>query len=360
MNRDTVVAGCDTQAEVAAWSSWLRRTRSAATVKRWLPVIGAFAEWLEDEQVALDVVRGTHLENGFLGWWGRRFELQHGRVPADKTWLAVHAALASFFAWLDRAERGPARNPMTRVDRPKARRKRLDALSGDELERLLTAGPGRPQQRIAVWFLRWSGLRVGEFVQLRQRDVDLAAGFIYVRQSKTDAGVRDVPIAPELRPEIVRWLRYLDRAGQRDPHRPFACTRVGTAQTPQQVERAVKIAGLRADVRPHRDRSAVGRENHSGVTCHQLRRTFATDLLHRGLDIESVSALLGHADVRVTQQAYAELRRDEVARRVRGPHLVAGRASAISRDRVFARCAGTGLAASADARYPAREPPRLD
>lgn len=45
----------------------------------------------------------------------------------------------------------------------------------------------------------------------------------------------------------------------------------------------------------------------SRVSCHTLPRTFGSDLLNRGLRIEVVSKLLGHADTRTTEQCYAEL-----------------------------------------------------
>jgi integrase len=56
--------------------------------------------------------------------------------------------------------------------------------------------------------------------------------------------------------------------------------------------------------------------NVSELTPHTLRRTFATDLLNRGVRLETISRVLGHADTRVTQAYYAELldktARDEI------------------------------------------------
>ncbi len=43
----------------------------------------------------------------------------------------------------------------------------------------------------------------------------------------------------------------------------------------------------------------------SDFTWHGLRRTFATRLAHRGLDIYKISKLLGHEDVLTTQKRYA-------------------------------------------------------
>ena len=75
---------------------------------------------------------------------------------------------------------------------------------------------------------------------------------------------------------------------------------------PQFAWRVVKRVSERAEITRVR------------VSPHTLRRTFGSDLLNRGVRMEAVSKLLGHADVRVTQQAYAELLdqtvRDEVRR----------------------------------------------
>jgi integrase len=42
----------------------------------------------------------------------------------------------------------------------------------------------------------FSGLRIGECIALRWRDVDLAHGRLLVGDSKTDAGVRYVDLLP--------------------------------------------------------------------------------------------------------------------------------------------------------------------
>ena len=50
---------------------------------------------------------------------------------------------------------------------------------------------------------------------------------------------------------------------------------------------------------------AVKRTGISDFTWHGLRRTFATRLAHKGLDIYKISRLLGHEDVQTTQRRYA-------------------------------------------------------
>ena len=50
--------------------------------------------------------------------------------------------------------------------------------------------------------LTFAGLRLGELLSLRWRDVDLAAGWLKVGEAKTDAGTRRVKIRGALRDEL--------------------------------------------------------------------------------------------------------------------------------------------------------------
>ncbi len=58
---------------------------------------------------------------------------------------------------------------------PSAEQRPNDFLRPIEDAALLSA-PLPPQERIVVWLLRWTGLRVSEACGLRLQDVDLGAG----------------------------------------------------------------------------------------------------------------------------------------------------------------------------------------
>lgn len=83
---------------------------------------------------------------------------------------------------------------------------------------------------------------------------------------------------------------------------PLLATRRGTAWKEQFAWRLVKRVAHRAGVRTSGPGPLA-----SSVTPHTLRRTYASDLINREVALEHVSKMLGHADVRVTQQAYADL-----------------------------------------------------
>ena len=52
-------------------------------------------------------------------------------------------------------------------------------------------------------------------------------------------------------------------------------------------------------------KNALERARINDFTWHGLRRTFATRMAHKGVDIYKISRLLGHEDVRTTQKSYA-------------------------------------------------------
>lgn len=74
--------------------------------------------------------------------------------------------------------------------------------------------------RLAVLIAAWCGLRQGEIVELRRKDVEINSNVIHVRRAvvrvpgeppivgtpKSDAGIRDVAIPPHLIPEFKRHL----------------------------------------------------------------------------------------------------------------------------------------------------------
>src|SRR5215213_875166 len=210
------------------------------------------------------------------------------------------AALKRFYDYLDDRELLDGRNPFARIKAPKQRRKPNDWLRRDEDLAITNACVTR-QERILHALLRFAGLRIGEATALVQRNVDLDRDELRVTISKSDSGLRTVPIHPELRKELVAWLGHLEGRGQRRAELPLLVTKNGTPMKAQFGWRLIKRVAGRAEVRP------LPGKQLSEVTPHTLRRTFGTDLLNRGMPLEHVSKLLGHADTRVTQMSYAEL-----------------------------------------------------
>jgi len=161
-------------------------------------------------------------------------------------------------------------------------------------------------RRALLATLVFAGLRIGEALSLRWRDVDLAGGRLRVGEAKTAAGVREVELLPALRGELAEH-----KAGARGP-RPdglvFA-TSGGTPQTATNVRRRVLAKAVeKADERLAEAESTPLPER---LTPHSLRRTFASLLFALGRTAPEVMDQLGHTDPKLTLRIYARaMRRD--------------------------------------------------
>jgi site-specific recombinase XerD len=283
----------------AFFANLRRRNKAAHTLARWRPELRRFAEWAGERP--LHEITAADLDAEFLPWWEADFRGRNHRDPSPSSLRAAIQALRSFYAWLEKFDRlrdsdgVPFRNPTAALEAPVIRpAAELDWLRSEEDEKLLAHPMKNEREAILVFLLRMSGLRLDEALTLTNADIDLTGGQIVVRQSKSDAGYRSVPIAPELRPRIDAWLDFVRRQGWYAPRGPFLVTRNGTAMKAQYVEAALERIGARAGLTRR-------------LTPHTLRRTFGCYLLNKGVRLEVVSRLLGHANTAITEKAYARL-----------------------------------------------------
>jgi integrase/recombinase XerD len=203
---------------VASFLAYLtRRGRAENTRVKYGRYLRDFAQWAGERDPG--EIPAHQIELEYLGRWHARFEERRGHPPAPHT-LRLHiGALRSYYAFLERFDL-ISRNPMRQIDSPKPPQRANDWLSPAEDEALLQACE-TPHERVVLWLLRFSGLRIGEARGLRNRDIDLGAGTITVRASKTTAGRRVIPILTELRPHIQAWQRHQMARGLLLPELPF-------------------------------------------------------------------------------------------------------------------------------------------
>ncbi|MCX7741448.1 MAG: tyrosine-type recombinase/integrase [Meiothermus sp.] len=191
------------------------------------------------------------------------------------------------------------------LEPPPARRRVVERLSREEVERLLEAAyrlhPRKPVYGLMLKTLFYTGVRVSEFVFLRAQDVHLdgEAPHLYVHKAKKDS-VRYVPILPALAQELRvhlagRTRGYLFESNRHERYSPRAIQKL--------IRRAAQEAGIEKRVYPH-----------------LLRHSVAQLLLDRGMPLEQLQKFLGHRDLKTTQ-IYAESSLEQVGesyRRVLG------------------------------------------
>jgi site-specific recombinase XerD len=278
-----------------------RRGRRPHTIRQTDMVLRAFRRWSGDDSPAAITLRDVEFR--FFPEWEEDFESRNHRHPSPSLARSLRIALRGLYEFLDRfdlltdEDGAPIRNPLRNLDVPSAAAPHREHLGGEAAAKLL-ATAGTPRQKIVLNLLRWTGLRAGEAVSLADDDVDLERREIRVRTSKTPRGRRTIPLLPQLEEPIREWRAYRAEHGLNQPGSPFLVTMAGAPMQTRYVWRIVRDVAARAGLS-----TAGGRR----VTPHALRRTFATEMLNRGVRLETVSRLLGHAATTITEQAYAQL-----------------------------------------------------
>lgn len=136
---------------------------------------------------------------------------------------------------------------------------------------------------IALFYLR-TGLRAEELCNLEWRDFNRKERTIFIRKSKTPAGIRQVP----LRKEALQII-LIQPKNSRD-HAIFHSERNGTPITSSVLQKLY--------MRLRRETGV------NFLTTHVYRHTFATRALEDGMNVKALSRILGHENVAFTMQRY--------------------------------------------------------
>jgi integrase len=185
------------------------------------------------------------------------------------------------------------RNPVSGIEKPTQRvRSEIDVFSPEEIHALVRAAAS--EQDAAIYLTAaFTGLRRGELVALRWRDVDFARRHLRVTASYTEAGltspksgkVRAVPMAPLVAEALAR-LAHRGRSGDDDLVFPgtFGGYLDGSALY-RRYKIALRAAGLR------------------GLRFHDLRHTFGTQVIgNPRVSILQLKEWMGHADIDTTMR----------------------------------------------------------
>ena len=251
--------------------------------------------------------RARRLEEPML--WRRSRVGAPTRRPSHRTVNAEIAAFGACLTWA--AETGlVAASPLGKIrplpEREGDRRKRRRALDDVEIAKLFTAADELDALYVYPQAAMWRvivecGLRWSEVAHLKAGD--LQGGVLVVRASTTKSRrSRRIPVSPALaaRLKALRGGEYLFRSpsGKHWAHRHGK-------DALEIFYAALQRAGI-----PRRD------DDGRSVDIHALRMTCASRLQRRKVPVAVVAKILGHADVRLTVQAYSDFGVEEVRRAV--------------------------------------------
>jgi integrase len=208
----------------------------------------------------------------------------------------------------------PARGQRRKLRTAKPQRSYLDTATqiaalldaAGELDREARSDHRHVHRRAMLATFTFAGLRLGELLSLRWRDVDLGAGWLRVGEAKTDAGTRRVKIRGALRDELGGLKA---RAGGAPDALVFA-TPTGRPHSPSNIRRRVLAKAVERANEGLADAREVPLPE--GLTPHSLRRTFASLLYAIGEAAPVVMQEMGHTHPALALRIYATaMGRDE-------------------------------------------------
>jgi len=263
-------------------SLWMERGLSENTLQAYRRDIEALRSWAEPQNKSLLSLRSFDLL-GYLAF------LQQRGLKARSTARAL-SSLRSFYQWLLR-ENSIDEDPTLRLDAPKLGRKLPDALSEEDVEKLLSA-PNvelslELRDRAMLEVLYACGLRVSELVGLQIAQVNTQQGVI--RSTGKGGKERQVPMGEE----ALWWFEHYMRKARPDlvgsaQHGVAFPSKRGQQMTRQTFWHRIKHYAIRAGIS-------------KSLSPHTLRHAFATHLVNHGADLRVVQLLLGHSDLSTTQ-----------------------------------------------------------
>ena len=193
----------------------------------------------------------------------------------------------------------------TDIYKPHLEKKDLSILSREEqdcLEEYLSVHTDSISTGILISL--YAGLRIGEVCALSWEDVDLNGKVIHIRHTvarvrkedserssstqliidvpKTPSSVRDIPIASALIPYLIELRRENPTGYLTSGKESFMSPRTYEYRFHHLLEES----GVRQ------------------INYHALRHTFATRCVESGMDVKSLSEILGHANVGITLNTY--------------------------------------------------------
>ena len=232
---------------------------------------------------------------------GRVDRIESKKQPkglSAKTVRNIHQIISSALK-LAIEQRLIARNPADGCALPKAERKEMQTLPVEQLTSFLREA--KDSGVFALYYIDLTtGLRRGELLGLKWSDIDLEKGDLRVRRQigringkiiemplKTKNAYRTLPLSADAIDVLMQQRRKTGNSEWVFP------SPTGGPMSPDSVlhmlHRVLKRAGL------------------PKVRFHDLRHTFATLALQNGVDIKTVSGMLGHFSAGFTLDTYAHV-----------------------------------------------------
>ena len=184
-----------------------------------------------------------------------------------------------------------------KLKRPKTKEKPIECFTLAEQRKIEQAiMNGKKDKLYGILLCLYSGLRIGELMALQWCDIDFVKGVLTVSKSchdgkggliidepKTATSRRVIPLPKQLLPVL--------KALKRRSASPFVVSAGGNPVSVRSYQRSFELLLKKLKI-PHKG-------------FHSLRHTFATRALECGMDVKTLSEILGHKNPTITLNRYA-------------------------------------------------------
>ena len=188
------------------------------------------------------------------------------------------------------------------IVRPKIREKRVNCFSKEEQRKIESYIIMKKKIKLfGITLCLYTGLRIGELLALEWSDIDLLKGIITISKTcydswsngnyikiidtpKTESSQRTIPLPKQIIPRLKEYKKL-------SKSKFVICGKSQYGIGVRSYQRTFEILLKKLNI-PHKG-------------FHSLRHTFATRALECGMDIKTLSELLGHTDASITLRRYA-------------------------------------------------------
>lgn len=189
-----------------------------------------------------------------------------------------------------------------KIKRPKAREKKVTCFTPTEQKQIEQAVlNGNSAKMFGVVLCLYTGLRIGELLALEWNDINFQKGIMLVSKScydgkddrgrfaritdtpKTETSIREIPFPKQL----VPYLRNLKNNGR------------SVYVVASDSDKIISVRAYQRSFELFLKRHHIP---HKGF--HSLRHTFATRALECGMDVKTLSEILGHKNPMITLNRY--------------------------------------------------------
>ena len=221
---------------------------------------------------------------------GLQYYLKDSPIQFNRCYALLSKAFSLEELWGHRPKNS---NPCQGIQKyPERKKERF--LTSEELEKLDeilkrkdVLNVTSPYSIAAIRMLMYTGCRLGEILSLKWTEVFLKEAYLHLKDSKT--GEKTVPLNESAK-AILNNLK-------KDKENPYVFIGAKPGACLTNISRAwIKIRGL---------------ANLKDVRIHDLRHTFASLAIKQGVDLYTVSKLLGHKNIATTTR-YAHLEMKEL------------------------------------------------